>query len=1287
MIINNKKIKLVLLFSLIVIGFFGFVGAASTSSNLESTTNAVSEDSNEEAFSGIHSVHLQADGSGVGNEGRIKIMFDTPITLNNLQNISWMTNVTEGYIPHVDVLLDTDEDSESDDALVFEYDKVQTPSDQSKDTNGDGIPDDVSDMNYQRNQWVNTFNDKGIVNDSAEAWLSSGCSGPDNGANYYDNLLSDWKSTGYSGDVTNCAGDVVKNININGNTLVTGLELEVDGWITTSEAYVDDVRINGEVVEYFDEVPAITNVYTDPAYPNPNKESDKTVYVYSTITDADGIQDYPELRWRIIKDGVTYPSSGYYSDPQMDPEGGNEYSGIIGITQPKDNMTVKYKIEAEDNLGNRGYTSYQYEHLFTYDGSAPTVDVNGNPDDLLVDKDGVTATVECSDSISGCDNSTYLMKKVSVGTNCLNENYSSAPESLKITSPTYVCAKATDNAGNTGYSDDPVEFNVYNKIQDAIDDASSEDIINVTDGTYSEDLNIDSTKTGLSIIGDSRENVIIDVSFASGASGCSPLSGICVLADDVTLDKFTVSGGTGETTVTRAIKLSEVSGTTVSNVKINGITGSGFDIINSDNIALSTLEVIDNGGAGFFMKNDQNVDFNDITTDNNPWGGIAFATDGDYADPTTTGITFSGTNSFGELDSGNVGIYLEIEDGGNPMTYSNDGSSADIDLQNSGINFALHGIQDDAPTERVLFFDTLDNTKKAGQIVPYGHLTGEGRYIEEVSANNFYVEDGMSIQSAVDAASEGATINVGAGTYEPFWTSFGGPEDISIIAVEDTTPRIEGDLGLTGRLVDLRADGTTIRGLEIYSTTLGNNVGVSVSGKNIIIENNTILNILTGIQTTTANENGNVEMINNLIDSEYVGISLQNNKNTVTGNDITADIEGLGIGSTQWPVNDNYLHYNKFDISSGGVAVKVYTSEDGYGHVDGSKLNATDNWWGTVDGTTIAGLVSGNVDYTPWAYTADLDLDHQIPSISVLYPLNNTLYNKTVSELNYSASDSPSGLYSCWYSTDNGITNSTPDSTCSNFIESSSEGQNNWTVYVMDKSGNLNSDTVTFTQDTTAPTISITSPKDNSDLTSDRKVFADVNDELSGIARVNFSLVNASDQTQVYTNGNMTYDNTTGQYVGMISNVLSDVPIGTYNLEVTATDDVGNENTTRITLTAVEYILPDITPVVSSVPSGENSTVQFDIDLAIRNGNAVRMKMSDLSSESDSYTPVELNSRLVYNNTEYPVRNDYIGDKIILQSTSAGSNGTVTFKMDIPDYVAPGSYDADFQFEITSVEV
>lgn len=98
-----------------------------------------------------------------------------------------------------------------------------------------------------------------------------------------------------------------------------------------------------------------------------------------------------------------------------------------------------------------------------------------------------------------------------------------------------------------------------------------------------------------------------------------------------------------------------------------------------------------------------------------------------------------------------------------------------------------------------------------------------------------------------------------------------------------------------------------------------------------------------------------------------------------------------------------------------------------------------------------------------------LTVDTTLPSLTIKYP-ENTTYNINVSELNYTYSDTHPGY--CWYSIDNGVTNSTSSSAGDNFTSVTSiEGSNTWKVYCNDSFGNINSSSVTFFKDSIYPLI------------------------------------------------------------------------------------------------------------------------------------------------------------------------------------------------------------------------
>ncbi len=235
--------KFLIFFAVFVISV-GLVSAAVTvtSKSRSSTGAAFTEISTENDVSIPNSLRLFASeitSFPPTNEARFRVNFASGTKLSDLESVSWMQFVDHGYISHVDVLLDIngngvyDGTAGGDDALVFEYAKVKPSL---------GC-DDVDDYPLGS---VDTFGDKGIVDNDAWAWLTSGpaggCASP--ATEFFWHVLSAWK-----------AGVPPSEANgktINGNTKVVALEIEVDGWIAESEAFIDDVKINNALVENFD---------------------------------------------------------------------------------------------------------------------------------------------------------------------------------------------------------------------------------------------------------------------------------------------------------------------------------------------------------------------------------------------------------------------------------------------------------------------------------------------------------------------------------------------------------------------------------------------------------------------------------------------------------------------------------------------------------------------------------------------------------------------------------------------------------------------------------------------------------------------------------------------------------------------------------------------------------------------------------------------------------------------------------------------------------------------------
>ncbi|MEH6527330.1 MAG: filamentous hemagglutinin N-terminal domain-containing protein [Sneathiella sp.] len=204
----------------------------------------------------------------------------------------------------------------------------------------------------------------------------------------------------------------------------------------------------------------------------------------------------------------------------------------------------------------------------------------------------------------------------------------------------------------------------------------------------------------------------------------------------------------------------------------------------------------------------------------------------------------------------------------------------------------------------------------------------------EGEASTVNITDGADIQDGVDIAVANSQINVAEGEYSEFNTKTNGPENVIITGSEGATIKREAS-GDIQKVVWLRADGTTLAGFNIDGG--GQHVGVAVVGEGITVSNNKIDDVLTGIQTQTAIVEGNNVFTDNSITNAVVGISLQNNSNTVTGNIISVDtkdivvngnpvdvpVEAFGIGSSK-----NVFKNNDVTMGNEGVVIKVYTTAD-----------------------------------------------------------------------------------------------------------------------------------------------------------------------------------------------------------------------------------------------------------------------------------------------------------------------------------------------------------------------
>src|SRR3989344_3551273 len=160
------------------------------------------------------------------------------------------------------------------------------------------------------------------------------------------------------------------------------------------------------------------------------------------------------------------------------------------------------------------------------------------------------------------------------------------------------------------------------------------------------------------------------------------------------------------------------------------------------------------------------------------------------------------------------------------------------------------------------------------------------------------------------------------------------------------------------------------------------------------------------------------------------------------------------------------------------------------------------------------------------------------PRVSVNYPTNNS-YNLVQTLLNYTASDS--NLQSCWYSTDNGITNTTI--TCGQNASglTSSQGSNIWKVYTNDTFGNINTSSVTFSVDSISPSISIIYPSQGAAFGFNTSI------------NLNYSVLDSNLQSCWFN-----IDNALNKTISNCQNTTFNTSEGSHTLNVYSNDSYGN---------------------------------------------------------------------------------------------------------------------------------
>ena len=253
-------------------------------------------------------------------------------------------------------------------------------------------------------------------------------------------------------------------------------------------------------------------------------------------------------------------------------------------------------------------------------------------------------------------------------------------------------------------------------------------------------------------------------------------------------------------------------------------------------------------------------------------------------------------------------------------------------------------------------------------------------------------------------------------------------------------------------------------------------------------------------------------------------------------------------------------------------------------------------------------------------------IDTAYPSIKAVYPVDARYYATSVTQINYILADT--NVYGCWYSTDNGATNSSVQD-CINFTGlSSNEGSNTWIAYIKDNANKQNSSSITFTQDSTVPYLIYGSSSTAAGTLPTSYVYVTVSVSDTNLNYTSIFLYN--------TTGLFNSTNSTNSSIGTLSINFTNLPEGNYYANATATDLAGNANNTP-TRSYTYYVDP-----VISFASGTTSSTNLS-------QSSITARISSTDSNLANVTIFVYNTTSLYN-----------------KSTGSGTTYSVTFS-GLPD--------------------
>ncbi len=312
-----------------------------------------------------------------------------------------------------------------------------------------------------------------------------------------------------------------------------------------------------------------------------------------------------------------------------------------------------------------------------------------------------------------------------------------------------------------------------------------------------------------------------------------------------------------------------------------------------------------------------------------------------------------------------------------------------------------------------------------------------------------------------------------------------------------------------------------------------------------------------------------------------------------------------------------------YSLNQGITNVTVLCGEN----ITGLGSEQGDNTWSVWANDSLGYLGNDSVTFF---------IDSLSPNVTIEFPEGGGNYNSATLDLNFSVIED--NLNSCWYSLDNGITNTTLPG-CSDSSITASQGANFLVVWASDNIGNEGEDSVTFNVDSFAPGVVINSPLN---ITYDSLPIL-FNVSLDETGSVMFSLDNGITNTSM--------SSTDGTNFEYSENSLID---GGYEFLVFANDSFGNNNyTERIFFSlATDNLAPQFFNFIESPSDGISysfgTNYQFNVtvtdNVQVGDVGIEFLGVNYSVSESNGEFSFELNDIAAGNYSYYWWANDSSGN-------------------------------------------